>query len=201
MSLSQNSSSIDDVDEIILGSILSRKSWTNSIQRHLPFNNRWKDRFFVIKKSEILSIISSGKRLNLCINRMTVEIHHYSTEGANVLALAYYAENNNGNTNINHDNEHDYISNDKHNSSNSSNNNSNIHTAHSNIKELEIQLQFQGKTELNKCKDMLTNAINKQAEINEKLMEIKLKSISSYLKKKLHIQVMAVLYLVVCLHV
>jgi hypothetical protein len=62
MNLSNNSSPIDPpIDETILGSILSRKSYPNSIQRHLPFNNRWKNRYFVIKKSEILSIISSGK--------------------------------------------------------------------------------------------------------------------------------------------
>jgi hypothetical protein len=60
MNLSNHSSSID-IDEMILGSILSRKSYPNSIQRHLPFNNRWKNRYFVVKKSEILSIISSGK--------------------------------------------------------------------------------------------------------------------------------------------
>jgi hypothetical protein len=63
MNLSNNPPpNIDTVDEIILGSILSRKSYPNSIQRHLPSNNRWKDRYFVIKKSEILSIISSGKK-------------------------------------------------------------------------------------------------------------------------------------------
>ena len=77
-------------DVVILGSILSRKSWSNSLHRHLPSNNRWKDRYFVIENGEVLSIISSGRRMNLSIGRMALCYHEYSPNGSNVLAVTYY---------------------------------------------------------------------------------------------------------------
>jgi hypothetical protein len=58
---------------LTLGSILSRKSYSNSVQRHLPFNNRWKDRQFIIERHQ-LTVQSSGKRLDLPLRKITVRI-------------------------------------------------------------------------------------------------------------------------------
>jgi hypothetical protein len=114
---------------------------------------------------------------------MTVENHHYSNESANILAISYYAANDDRTINTDNKNNSEYIDSDKNNS------NIDIHTVHSNIKELEIQMQFQEINEMNECKDILSIAINKQAEKNEKLIEIRIRSICTYLKKKLYVQV------------
>jgi hypothetical protein len=121
---------------------------------------------------------------------MAVENHHYSNESGNILAISYYAANDDRTANKDNkcNSEYDYIGNDKYNSKNNDDG-IDINTVHSNIKELEIQMQFQEIIELNKCKDMLSVAIDKQTKKNEKLIEIKIRSISSYLKEKFHVQV------------
>jgi hypothetical protein len=127
--------------------------------------------------------------LNLSISRMTIENHHYSNESANILAISYYAANDDRTINKDNKSNSEYVS-----SGDKNNSNIDMHTVHSNIKELEIQMQFLEINEMNECKDILSIAINKQAEKNEKLIEIRIRSISSYLQKKLYVQVLCIFF-------
>ena len=162
----------DEHNMVILGSILSRKSWSNSLHRHLPFSNRWKERYFVIENSSMLSIISSGRRINLLVEKMTLSNHDYSPDGSNVFAISYYTDSNNQNTlGI----------------SNSPNRSATYFTS-GHVKELEILLQFPLKTDMISCKSKLLSAIRAQRISSNQSTERAVKIVSSFLKKKLHIQ-------------
>ena len=161
-------------DVVILGSILSRKSWSSSLHRHLPFNNRWKDRYFVIENGEVLSIISSGRRMNLSIGRMALCYHEYSPNGSNVLALTYYDGN------------------DSHNILRNNSSKTSITTpafVNTYKKELEIQLQFREPNDLIDCKQKLLSAISEQKKIADQATAIAIKCINVFLKKKLREEV------------
>ena len=166
-------------DVVVLGPILSRKSRSNSLQRHLPFNNRWKNRYFVIERNEILSIISSGKRMNLFISRMTVGCHDYSPDSSFVLALSYFKGNKTQN-----------IPNNP-----STNNNITLPAfINTHTKELEIQLQFNNLDDMIQCKKSLLSAINLQKNQTAKMTEFAVQCIRTFLKKKLDEQVNFILF-------
>jgi hypothetical protein len=136
----------DENNKVILGSILSRKSWSNSLHRHLPFSNRWKERYFVIENSSMLSIISSGRRINLLVEKMTLSNHDYSPDGSNVFAISYYTDSSNQNSL----------------GSSNSPNRSAAYFSSGHVKELEILLQFPLKTDMISCKSKLLSAIRVQ---------------------------------------
>ena len=161
-------------DVVILGSILSRKSWSNSLHRHLPSNNRWKDRYFVIENGEVLSIISSGRRMNLSIGRMALCYHEYSPNGSNVLAVTYYDGNDSQNT--------------LHNTSSKTS----VTTptfVNTYKKELEIQLQFREPIDLIDCRHKLLSAISKQKTIADQATAAAIKCINLFLTRKLRSEV------------
>jgi hypothetical protein len=58
-----------------------------------------------------------------------------------------------------------------------------------NVKELEIQLQFSSDCDLNECKNKLMRVINQLKEENNESIAVTVKALSSFLKKRLHIQV------------
>jgi hypothetical protein len=162
----------DENNKVILGSILSRKSWSNSLHRHLPFSNRWKERYFVIENSSMLSIISSGRRINLLVEKMTLSNHDYSPDGSNVFAISYYTDSSNQNSL----------------GSSNSPNRSAAYFSSGHVKELEILLQFPLKTDMISCKSKLLSAIRVQRINSDQSTERAVKIVSSFLKKRLHIQ-------------
>jgi hypothetical protein len=162
----------DENNKVILGSILSRKSWSNSLHRHLPFSNRWKERYFVIENSSMLSIISSGRRINLLVEKMTLSNHDYSPDGSNVFAISYYTDSSNQNA-LGRSN---------------SPNRSAAYFSSGHVKELEILLQFPLKTDMISCKSKLLLAIRDQRINSDQSTERAVKIVSSFLKKRLHIQ-------------
>lgn len=161
-------------DVVVLGSISSRKSWSSSLHRHLPFNNRWKDRYFVIEKGQVLSIISSGRRMNLLIGNMTVSNHEYSSNGSNVLAVSYYNGNDSQNILRNRSTKRKMTT---------------PAFINSHQKELEIQLQFLESKGMIDCKKKLLAAINKERIAIDQATEVAIKCINSFLKKKFQLQV------------
>jgi hypothetical protein len=172
----QSSSQIKKVNDepniTILGSLLSKKSWSNSLHRHLPFNNRWKERYFVVENNEALTVISSGKRIDLSIGKITLSNHDYSPDGHFVLAIAYYTGSNCHNAIC--DNKFD----DKPVTC--------FLTDH--VKELEIQLQFPTKSDMLICHGKLLAAMKFQRKNADRLVQKLRANLSSFLKKKLHIQ-------------
>ena len=173
---SKSSSQIKDEDNepniTILGSLLSRKSWSNSLHRHLPFNNRWKERYFVVENRESLTVISSGKRIDLSIGKITLSNHDYSPDGNYVLAIAYYTGRNSHNTVCNNKFDDKPVT--------------CFLTDH--VKELEIQLQFPTKSDMLICHGKLLTAMKFQRKTADRLMQKMRANISSFLKKKLHMQ-------------
>lgn len=171
-------------DAVVLGSLLSRKSWSNSLHRHLPFNNRWKERYFVIENSDVLSIISSGRRMNLLIRQLIVRNHEYSPDGTYVLTLSYYTGNNNqNNSNILQQNilQQNILFQNNYSCSPA------FITSHT--KQLEIQLQFVDSQNMRNCKENLLYAINKQKIETDQITEMAIRSICMVLKRKLLTQV------------
>ena len=173
---SKSSSQIKDGDNepniTILGSLLSKKSWSNSLHRHLPFNNRWKERYFAVENRESLTVISSGKRIDLSIGKITLSNHDYSPDGNYVLAIAYYTGSNSHNAACNNKFDDKPVT--------------CFLTDH--VKELEIQLQFPTKSDMLICHGKLLTAMKFQRKTADRLMQKMRANISSFLKKKLHMQ-------------
>ena len=108
----------------------------------------------------------------MLIEKITLSNHEYSPDGANVFVIAYYTGTSCQSVASSH--------------SLTSKPPSPFVSAF--VKELEIQLQFNSRQEMNICKNKIRSAINHQTMKSDRKNESIVRNLSSYLKKNLHMQ-------------
>ena len=126
----------------------------------------------MVENNEALTVISSGKRIDLSIGKITLSNHDYSPDGHYVLAIAYYTGSNCHNAICDNKFDDEPVT--------------CFLTDH--VKELEIQLQFPTKSDMLICHGKLLAAMKFQRKNADRLVQKLRTNLSSFLKKKLHIQ-------------